>query len=250
MIEPRRLLDETNSDVERALLHAGRSYRCPQGTVTKTMAALGLAGSATVVATGTAGAAALSPLAKALGAKVGGKMLLALSAVAVAGAIPIAYRMLRPTDSGTSVREHARAHGWGEPASRPSWPAAPVPSEGPVAALLDAPAAPEAAISPRSGAPSRPRAPRPSSTLGEEISSLDAARSTLARGNAQEALFLLDGYARSFPRGKLALEAELLRIDAVARSGDGPEASRRARVFLARHPSSVLASRARTYLDD
>jgi hypothetical protein len=72
----------------------------------------------------------------------------------------------------------------------------------------------------------------------------------LAHGNAQEALFLLDGYAHGFPRGKLALEAELLRIDALARSGDRPEARRHARVFLARHSSSVLAPRARTYLDD
>jgi hypothetical protein len=116
--------------------------------------------------------------------------------------------------------------------------------------------APSEAALPRGGAAapvaiSRPRAARlSSSTLGQEISSLDAARSMLARGNTQEALFLLDGYARGFPRGKLAIEAELLRIDALARSGDEVETRRRARMFLARHASSVLAARARTYLDD
>lgn len=247
MSDLRRLRDETDSEVERALLEAGRSYRCSRSTVTKTMAALGLAGSAAVAATGTASAAALSPLAKGIGVKV----LIALSAAGVAGALPIAYRALRPADHGTLVGE--RAHTSGAAASRPSWPAGPVPSEGAVTGDLDVPAVTAAALPPRavaSAAPLHTRAARPSPTLAAEISSLDAARSMLARGKTREALFLLDGYSRGFPRGKLALEAELLRIDALARGGDGPEAGRRARMFLARHPSSVLAARARTYLDD
>lgn len=251
MSEPRRLWDETESEVERALLHAGRSYRCSGGTMTKTMTALGLAGSATVVALGAAGAAAPSPLAKALGAKLGVKVLIALSAVGMAGVVPLAYRALRRADDGTSVRE--RGHSWGAPTSRPSGAAAPVATGDPGADVLDDPAGPEAAPAPRAAAPAAPSGPRPTRlppTLGEEISSLDGARSMLARGNTQEALFLLEGYARGFPRGKLALEAELLRIDALAKSGDGPQARRRARVFLGRHPSSVLAPRARTYLDD
>jgi hypothetical protein len=247
MSELRRLWDETDSDVERALLHAGRSYRCSPLTVTKTMAALGLAGSASVVAMGAAGAAVPSPLAKALAAKLGVKVLIALSAVGVAGAVPVAYRALHHGDDAISIRE--QGHSRGEPSSRHSWAAAPVPAEAPAADVLDPPAEPEVALAPRAAA-STPRSTRQASTLGAEISSLDAARSMLARGNAREALFLLEGYGRGFPHGKLALEAELLRIDALAKSGDEPQARRRARLFLTRHPSSVLAARARTYLDD
>jgi hypothetical protein len=247
MSDLRRLWDETDSEMERALLEAGRSYRCSRGTATKTLAALGLAGSAAVAATGTAGAAALTPLAKGVGIKV----LIALSAAGVAGALPSAYRALRPAHHGTSVGQQAPAGATQAPP--PSWSAAPGSSGGPDLRVGDVPAAAEAPLLTGAVAlvaTSRPRALRPSSTLGQEISSLDAARSMLARGNTQEALFLLDGYARGFPRGKLALEAELLRIDALARSGDGVETRRRARMFLARHASSVLAARARTYLED
>jgi hypothetical protein len=246
MSDLRRLWDETESEMERALLEAGRSYRCSRGTATKTMAALGLAGSAAVASTGTAGAAALTPFAKGVGVKV----LLALSAAGVAGALPSAYRALRPADQGTLVGRPVPAGATQAPP--PSWSAGPVLSEGPDPRVREVPAPPEAALPRAAAAPtSRPRAAHPSSsTLGQEISSLDAARSMLARGNTQEALFLLDGYARGFPRGKLSLEAELLRIDALARSGDEVETRRHARLFLARHASSVLAARARTYLDD
>jgi hypothetical protein len=43
----------------------------------------------------------------------------------------------------------------------------------------------------------------------------------------------------------LKLEAEVLRIDALARSGRLAQAQTRAASFLARHPNSVLAARVR-----
>ena len=61
-----RLRDESASALERALLDAGRSYRSSGTARAKTMAALGVAGSATLLA-GTAQAVPLATLAKATG---------------------------------------------------------------------------------------------------------------------------------------------------------------------------------------
>ena len=89
------------------------------------------------------------------------------------------------------------------------------------------------------------KATAPGETLRAELARLDAARSRLAAGQAEQALALLDAYERASPRGSLRLEAEVLRIDALSRSGRLALARQRARQFLSRHPSSVLAARVR-----
>jgi len=85
-----------------------------------------------------------------------------------------------------------------------------------------------------------------SSSLRAELAALDAARSTLASGNSVGALSFLDAYFRTFPRGRLHPEAEVLRIDALAKGGRMDDARRYAQEFLRRHPSSVLAARVQT----
>jgi TolA-binding protein len=85
-----------------------------------------------------------------------------------------------------------------------------------------------------------------SSSLRAELAALDAARSTLAEGNFVGALSFLDAYFRTFPRGKLHPEAEVLRIDALAKAGRMSDARKYAQQFLRRHPSSVLAARVQT----
>jgi len=82
--------------------------------------------------------------------------------------------------------------------------------------------------------------------LAAELSALDAARSSLSAGEPKAALKSLDAYARNFPRGKLSIEAEVLRIDALAKSGQTAAARSRAEAFIKRHPDSVLASRVRS----
>lgn len=94
------------------------------------------------------------------------------------------------------------------------------------------------------------RSAHPAVTLAHELSSLDAARGLLARGDATGALARLDAYGRAYPRGRLALEAEVLRIDALDESGRSDAARVRAEAFLQHHPHSVLAARVRTRLGD
>jgi hypothetical protein len=103
------------------------------------------------------------------------------------------------------------------------------------------------------GSPERRRvAPRPAerASLTEELQSLDSARALLSSGNSGGSLRALDEYARSFPQGRLRLEAEVVRIEALAKNGQVNLATKRARSFVARYPKSALASRVRRYLSD
>jgi hypothetical protein len=224
--EPPRLLEETSSPVERALLEAGTSYRTSAAVHAKTLAAVGIAGTA-----------ALADVARATISNSGwSKWLTTLSVMGATAAIPVGYYVLKDRPQAALVQQSA--------------PRAAAPSAR--AVTVEAPAA---APEPTAPAP-LPANPKPevrstgrSATLAEEVDAVDAARSALARGDARSALSVLDAYARSYPRGRLALEAEVLRIHALDKSGQVESARRRAELFLRHHPKSVLASRVRRFLN-
>lgn len=240
MNEPRRLFDESTSPVERALLEAGSSYKTSVSTRDGTLAALGLAGSATLTV-GAAGAASTSLLAR-LGAV---KIIAIVTAVGAVSAVPVGiYLTHHAASSGTSHAAHAAAP---TPPRTVIEPTA-LPLASPEAVPTAAVPAPEVPVTAARAARSEAK-PTASAALAEEISSLDAARSALSRGDGAGALGLLDAYGREHPRGRLQLEAEVLRIDALAKSGRTAEAKEHARLFLQRHPNSVLATRVRATLD-
>jgi hypothetical protein len=124
-------------------------------------------------------------------------------------------------------------------------------------ARVSAPARPNApsvaASPPRSSSPSSsvatvaPPAPseRPASGLNQEVAALDRARSALAAGNGTDGLRRLDDYERDFPRGLLAQEALVLRIDTLMRLGRTSEAKALAARFVATYPQSPYAARMR-----
>jgi len=93
----------------------------------------------------------------------------------------------------------------------------------------------------------RPSAAPPAPSLSAELTLLDRARGALERDEPAAALAELDAYQRAGGR-RLLEEAELLRIEALARAGDDVEAGSRAREFLATHPGSPLVDRARSFL--
>jgi hypothetical protein len=228
--EPTRLRDEPHSALERSLLEAGRSYKASASTRRQALAVLGVAG-----ATATSAAAATT-LTKAGLAKwaVG----LAVAGGAVVSAAHY-FAQLRPSSSvAPSVLSPSTAKASPAPlAAAASVPApeeaVPSVSAGPVASVTGLRAEPKAALQ---------------SPLAAELSALDAARTSLSEGDAKGALTELDAYSRAFPRGKLALEAEVLRIGALAKSGQNSAARQRAEAFVKRHPDSVLASRVRGYV--
>ena len=222
MSEPPRLLEESTSPVERALLEAGTSYRSSASVHAKTLAAVGIVGTAAV--TEVAGAS-LSNLAWP-------KWLTALSVVGATAAVPVVYYTLQDPEPVAQVR--------------------PAPRRQPVAPNFIEPVTPDepkpiVEVKPAPVARSETRAARDVSLM-EETQAVDAARTALLRGEVRSALSALDTYARKYPRGRLALEAEALRIDALDKSGQRESAKRRAETFLRNNPKSVLAPRVRRIL--
>lgn len=248
MTEPRRLREESTSSFERAILDAGAGYRSSSDAKLRTLAALGIAGSAAV----SASAAASSFASSVIGKLSWGKLVGVVSAIGVAGALPIAYWAAHRNAEPLAPPVLAHLAKTSPALVRPAQPA-PSPEAAPVAAVAPpvvAEAREDAAPVPlvRAAKPeSKPAVP--AAVLTEELAALDTARSALAKGDARRALTLLDSYAKSYPRGRLMLEAEVLRIDALARSGETQAAKQRAATFLRRHPNSVLSARVRTYLD-
>lgn len=261
MTEPRRLLEESDSPLERALLNAGTSYPTSPETRAKTLAALGLAGAAALssaAAPAALSAAGTATASSSLVAKAGwSKLLIAVSTVGALAGIPAGYLAWRGHHAPPPASVDRFADALSGPIARATpEPSAPASAE--AAAEESEAVAPEQseAVAPargvRAGAARKPGATpsAESAALQAELEALDAARSTLSSGNAQGALSLLDTYTREHPRGRLRLEAEVLRIDALAKSGRNDAAAQRAQAFLRRHPNSVLASRVRRYVND
>ncbi|HTV18765.1 MAG TPA: hypothetical protein VMG12_08845 [Polyangiaceae bacterium] len=122
------------------------------------------------------------------------------------------------------------------PASRPESPDARVAT--PPARMPPAPAVPD-------GAATSPDAPR--LTLGQQLEKLKTARAALRDDDPQRALQLLDAY-RAQPGGAdMAAEASLLRIEALAASGQHDAAAQAARQFASDYPNSPLIDRALSY---
>jgi outer membrane protein assembly factor BamD (BamD/ComL family) len=83
-----------------------------------------------------------------------------------------------------------------------------------------------------------------------ELAALEQARSALATGEAARALSILDAYASDYPRGSMAPEATVLRVEALVRAGDLPAARRVGTAFLATSPGSAYAPRVRSLIGE
>jgi len=264
MNDPKRLSEGSGSDVERALLRAGRAG-APPGAKSRAMAvASGAMAASSLVA---AGAAAEGTAAAAkVGSIVALKWIGVLS-VASVGALTSAA-MIRTTSehassksvavSGASTATAARGHDrlpilGGPPQSAPSASTAlistrpdPAPYEPskvsrPVVTVV-APARVQSAPVP--GEPGGAA----SSTLSAELATLDQARAALAAGDAPRSLGILDRYHARFPSGGMAPEAAVLRIEVLLKAGDRPAAQRAADAFLASSPTSPYAPRIQSLL--
>jgi hypothetical protein len=247
MSEPRRLLEEGGSELERALLRSAYDDApSPEGR-RRTLIALGLVGGATVTttaATATASATLLKSSAslvmlKWLGAGV-------LGGLATVGALAAVEAVRTPPDPPAMVaaKGHApeaerRVATVAAAARETAAPPAAIPADDPkpepvrVAAKASASAPPDHA-----GAPS----------LADEVASLDAARTALAGGDASGALRALDDHDRRFPGGALGPESTVLRVEALARRGDRAAAARLGKAYLDAHPRSPYASRIRSLI--
>jgi hypothetical protein len=235
MSEPPRLHTEPESELERSLLAAGRSYTASTSSRARALATLGVVG---VTASSTTAASAVT--------KASLTKWLAATAIVAGAAIP-GVHYLRQLSAKPALTDTSAVN------AGPSGAAIPrsLPASAPSAPIVDNTAAEPATADPiATNAPpvaTHTESKQATPALAAELSALDTARSALANGDSAGALSDLDAYARNFPHGRLGLEAEVLRIDALAKSGQTVAARKRAEAFMKRHPDSVLASRVRAY---
>jgi hypothetical protein len=216
--EPARLREQRggSSSLERALLSAGSSYRSSQQGRLKVLAGLGLAGSTLLGGTAAASVSAAAKL-------TWTKLLLGVSLVG-ATAVPVGYYALHRTAATSPAPAHR--------------------------AIVSAPELPETAPTQDVPVPQAAIAAAQAATLRQELSAIDHARLSLASGETRRALDELEAYDQRFPAGRLQIEAEVMRIDALAKLGRKDAARQHAEAFLRRHPNSVLAQRVRAHVAD
>jgi hypothetical protein len=93
-----------------------------------------------------------------------------------------------------------------------------------------------------------PRADSATAQLSQEVALLEKTRAQLAHQAPLAALDVLADYDRFFAPGALKIEATALRVEALAAAGQGREAERLGRAFLAAHPANPMAHRVRAIL--
>lgn len=137
-------------------------------------------------------------------------------------------------------------------ASRPAPVGAPA-AVAPVVASAQVPKRPSPALP--ASAPEAPplqssserQKPRGAPAPWDEPQLIERARKALST-DPKRALSLTQEYQRRFPSGALAVEREVIALEALARLGQVAEARRRAAAFEARHPSSIHLPRVRSLL--
>jgi hypothetical protein len=225
-----RFLEGGATDAELAILRAGAAEEPPESGRQKISALLGAAAGLSTSVTAAGSKAAAASAVKTLGAHVGVKWLVLLSAGAVAGGGALVYnqRSTRPVPVAPSGLEEKQ---------------------------LDVPVAMPVETEPRGAEPpsipapanrqavSGKTAPEPSSrgaakSIGIEIEKLDGVRRALRANAPAEALRLLEGYDREHVGGVLAQEAVLLRIEALAAAGNTAAARGAAERFLKDNPKT------------
>jgi hypothetical protein len=228
-----RLLDEPGADaLEVDLLRLARSEGPSAESRRRILAGLGVGIAAgTISASSDAAQHATSSAASSAAVKWG------VASVVAIGTCVVAFLSLQPKAPTELVPNTANA----APASttQPAVAATTSTELVPVTKVEDLPTLPDGAGSdtPRSvGTPS----------LAEEVAAIKSAKGALAGGNAAQALRELDAYKQHFPRGRLAQEATVVRIEALINSGNQGAAGTAADHFLAAHPDSPYSARVRS----
>lgn len=245
------LLDPEERDLEQSLLSAGRDIHMSKRLQTQTLAALGLgAVSLTAAATAQAGSVVwfktkigvlLLSVGGTMGALGAGYFVSESSNTERDGATPATVALSGPQSQADHAAGHANE-------SAKALSAEQLAAE---KSALDAESrriAPENSTQKAAQQAMTPTAAKSPTTLTDELDHITRATSALNRGQPQIALKILSDYQTRFPRPQLGLEVEVLRIEALAKSGNQVEAHNRANRFIARYPNSALVARVKRVL--
>lgn len=83
------------------------------------------------------------------------------------------------------------------------------------------------------------------SSLNDELTLIEQARQAQASGNSQRALQLVATYEKNYPKGRLSVEATVVKIEALWVSGQTAAATSLARAYLKNNPRSPYGQRLR-----
>jgi hypothetical protein len=103
---------------------------------------------------------------------------------------------------------------------------------------------------PRQAATPKLRAQRETNDLAAEVRAIEHIQALLAWGETEPARGALADYRQRFPKGELALEADLLSVDIAVSSGERDEAKRLAQALLERPAASRYRERLNAMLED
>jgi outer membrane biosynthesis protein TonB len=163
-----------------------------------------------------------------------GRRWAALTAFVATAAGLVAYlNAARPVDQNILISAEHKPPQNPTPSTQPKTPT-PIPTPTPTPTPIQTP----------TPTPTPIQTPIQTHSLSDELAQIKRARTALRAGDARRALDLLDAYRASPTGGELAAEASLLRIEALALSGQRDAAAREARQFASAYPNSPLIDRA------
>lgn len=181
----------------------------------------------------------------------GWKSVAVAAGIVTSGVVATAVALRMPEPSSAPAVVSAPAHESHEPPEPATLLARPTASI--IDPVEEAPAPP--ALAPRAASAPRAHATHPAQasgderedTLAREVALLSRARASLAEA-PRETLRLVDEHARAFPSGKLALERELVAVDALEALGRRDEARARAARLLTQARGTIYEARVRDRL--
>jgi hypothetical protein len=240
--EMERLIESGADDFELRILSAGRLDRPTAASRRRILTGLGVGGAL--------GATLLASTMNAGGwfGNLSRSLLLRSAMAATAGAAAvIGYVQFAPS----SPAPH-------EPAALVAPRVVPAPKAAPLAEPIEVREEPSVetgsprpiGVSSNVQRPSRAVEAPPKPGLSDELGSLDRARQALVAGDASRSLRLLDEYQRRFAKPKLGTEAAVLRIEALAASGQRARASELGAQFLSRHGKGPYGARVRSLMGE
>jgi len=231
VIEPRPWQEDGATEIEKALLRAGRAESPRKGTDLRILASI-------QASTQGLSAPPVKPAAAARWVKIG------LVAVVAGGVALMTYQLSRtrvPPQTMSSETVTASAVPRLGKESESAGDGEPTPQ------TFEENARGRRAVA----IARRPQAPQRQSddhSLGEETKALDQARKALAAHQPSEVLQLLDEYRRRFPNGRLRPEATILRLAALVEAGDREAADSLARRLLSDEAYASYEPRIRSLL--
>ena len=129
-------------------------------------------------------------------------------------------------------------------------PPAPPPPPPTPTPLAKASAAQKGSSSIALAAPASTEAPAPSvDDFRDELALVERVRTQLSHGENEACLRSIDQYGRRFSGGAFVHEVEVMRVEALAASGDRERARAFGGKFLSEHPTSPYAGRVRSVLE-